>query len=234
VGKNKKRGIIMNYLKRIGYWIVQIIKKIKEPWPLHLIFVFIIIHVVGIKIFTDNVEGWNSLVSVFLQIIGGLLVLKTINDNLGILSDSSLWQEIRKYFMSYPGFPKRKIRAYTLQPISGEFKLTSNDATLIANGNLTNTLEQEVELIKKEINRLDNRIENVRKELISELKIESKKSNELIVNLQKEAGDFKTKLKMSLVGGGEIKEEALGVLCIIYSLLIPSFTMLLHFIKYYS
>jgi len=224
----------MTYLKRIGYWIIQVIKKLKDPWPLHLILVFIIIHVIGIKIFPNNVEAWNSLVSIVLQIIGGALVLKTINDNLGILSDSSIWQEIRKYFISYPRFPKRKIRAFTLKPASGELKVTSNDATLIATGNITNTLEQEVELIKKEIGRLDNHIESIRKELLSELKIESNKSNELIVNLQNQISDFKDKLKMSLIGGGEIKEEALGILCIIYSLLIPYLTMLLHLLRYYS
>ena len=123
--------------------------------------------------------------------------------------------------MSFPEFPKRKIRNIVLRVANGELKVTSNNVTLVATGNLTNTLAEEVKLIKKEINRLDNRIESLRVELIGELKNESEKTSEIVLKQQNEISDFKSKLKMSLVGGGEIKEEALGVLCIIYSLIIP-------------
>ena len=212
----------MDYIKRLWKWFVQVCKKVIEPWPLHLIVVFIFVHISVLMKFPKNADDWNLFVSTSLQIYGGWLILKNINDNLGILLGSSIPQSISKYFKGFPTFPKRKPDDIVIQVNSASLNVTTGDVKIHATGRVTSTLERRVELLEKEINRLDKRINTEREDRIRMSQDVESKTNESINNQQLEISDIKSKLQMTIVGG--IKEEVLGALIILYSLLIPYVT----------
>ena len=129
---------MVDYIKRLYRWFAI-------PWPLHLLFIFILIHWVGLALFAENTDGWNLLSSTFLQLFGGWFVIKTINDNLGILSSSSIMQSVRDYFRSLPSY-KRKSITIQVEGISSSSSVGT--ANLIVNKKLKTTNHQLSNLFK--------------------------------------------------------------------------------------
>lgn len=120
---------MIDYIKRLFRWS-------KQPWPLHLLIIFIVIHLIGLVVFSANTDSWNQHSSAFLQLFGGWFVIKTINDNLGILSGSSIRQAIRDYLKLIPTYKPKPI---TLHVESGSFGVSFGNANLTINKKLNTT-----------------------------------------------------------------------------------------------
>lgn len=206
---------MIDYVKRLYKWFLI-------PWPLHLLLIFVISHVVGLFVFIEHVDGWNLFSSTSLQLFGGWIVIKTINDNLGILSSSSIMQFVREYFKSIPAYKPKSI---TIQVGGVSSSASVGNATVVVSKRLKTTKEK-IEFLFLEIKRLENENRELRAELVS--KIDNLKSSieDSIRNQKRDIENIRSKIIDTLVGGA--KEEALGILCIFYSLLIPYVTLLVR------
>ena len=205
-----------NYIKRLYRWFVF-------PWPLHLLFVFIVIHLTGMVLFSENVDSWNLHSSTFLQLFGGWFVIKTINDNLGILSSSSIFQSVREYFRMLPSYKPKNI---TMHAEGASFGMSFGTGDLTLNKKLKSTKEK-LEFLFSEIKRLEAEIRETREELSKTIDSLQSSVEASIRNQKNDIENIRGKLIDTLVGSA--KEEALGILCIFYSLLIPYITLLMKY-----
>ena len=208
---------MINYIKRLYNWFVA-------PWPLHLLLIFIVIHTVGLVTFSKNVDNWNLFSSTFLQLYGGWFVIKTINDNLGILSSSSITQSLRDYFRSFPTYKLKSITAN----LSGTLMGVGTLSTAVISGKKPKSTKEKIDFLFREIERLERENKILRTEFLG--KIDSLKASlEDSIRIQKkEVETIQSKIVATLVGGA--KEEALGILCIFYSLLIPYVTSIMRYL----
>jgi len=208
---------MVNYVERLYAWFVI-------PWPLHLLLIFIVIHIVGLVGLSENIDGWNLFSSTFLQLFGGWFVIKTINDNLGVLSSTSIKQTLRDYFESVPAFKPKSI---TIQLKGASLSASTGVAKVTVSKKLKTTKEK-IEFLFSEIRRLENENRELRVELVR--KIDSLKSSleDKIRYQEHDIENIQSKIVDTLVGGA--KEEALGILCIFYSLLIPYVTSLIRYL----
>lgn len=206
---------MVDYIKRLYIWS-------KQPWPLHLLLLFMVIHVIGLKVFLNNIDNWNLFSSTFLQLFGGWFVIKTINDNLGVLSSSSITEHVRRYLKSMPTYKPKSI---TIQLQGGSASTSTGFAKLTVSKKLKTTKEK-IEFLFSEIKRLET--ENRESKVELNRRIDNLKStmDESIRSQKKDIENIRGKLVDTLIGGA--KEEALGILCIFYSLLIPYVTLLVN------
>ncbi len=208
---------MINYIKRLYNWFVI-------PWPLHLFPIFFIVHLAGFAVFSENIDGWNLFSSTSLQLFGGWYVIKTINDNLGIFSGSSIMQSVRDYFKSFPAYKPKSITMYAE---GASYGVSFGNAKLTINKKLKTTKEK-VEFLFSEIKRLENENRKLKAELVS--KIDNLKSSleDSVRNQKKDIESIQSKVVETMVGG--TKEGVLGIFCIFYSLLIPYVTQLMRYL----
>lgn len=209
---------MVNYLRRIYKWFLI-------PWPLHLLLVFIVIHLVGLKLFSENSGNWNLFSSTFLQLFGGWFVIKTINDNLGVLSSSSIIKSVRNYLKLFPIYKQKPITAQLNATLESDGALSIKAII----GNKPKSTKEKIDFLFREMERLERDNEQLRADLqrkIDTLKVSLENS---IGNQNKEIEKIQSKIVTTLVGGA--KEEALGILCIFYSLLIPYVTLLVLYLS---
>jgi hypothetical protein len=208
---------MVDYIKRLYVWF-------KRPWPLHLLPIFIGIHLVGLVVLSKNTDSWNLFSSTFLQLYGGWFVIKTISDNLNILSSSSILASVRGYIKSRPSY---KPKSVTAQVKSVSLVLSASSADAIA-GKKLKTTKEKIEFLFSEIKRLEGENRKLRVELVSKNDNLKSSLDDSIRNQKKDIENVQSKIADTLVGGA--KEEALGILCIFYSLLIPYITLLMRYL----
>ena len=75
---------------------------LRRAWPV-LAFVPVgLVHGFAIEAFRPNTVVVNRIVGVILQIVGGLIVLYSVNDNLGLFKSQSLCSTIADWFKAFP------------------------------------------------------------------------------------------------------------------------------------
>ena len=208
---------MINYLKRLFEWF-------SRPWPLHVLLIFIVAHLVGLAVFSENIDGWNLFSSTSLQLFGGWFVIKTINDNLGILSSSSIVQSLRDYLKLFPAYKPKSITAHMSGTLMGVGTLS---AALIS-GKKPKSTKEKIDFLFREIERLERENKGLRTELLGKIDNLKTSLENSIRDQKNEIEKVQSKIVATLVGGA--KEEALGILCIFYSLLIPYVTLLLRYL----
>ncbi|MEO5886622.1 MAG: hypothetical protein ABIQ77_03075 [Anaerolineales bacterium] len=208
---------MVSYIKRLFEWF-------SRPWPLHVLLIFIVAHLVGLAVFSENIDSWNLFSSTFLQLFGGWFVIKTINDNLGVLSSSSIMQSVRDYFRSFPAYKPKSITAH----MSGTLMGVGTLSTALISGKKPKSTKEKIDFLFREIERLERENKELRADF--QVKIDNLKAllETSIKDQKKEVEKIQSKIVATLVGGA--KEEALGILCIFYSLLIPYVTLLVGYL----
>lgn len=66
-----------------------------KPWPIWITIVIGIIHFVIYCLFNDNTMQVNKAISAILQLTGGLVVIYSINQNMGMFNRGDLLQVIK-------------------------------------------------------------------------------------------------------------------------------------------
>ena len=151
----------------------------------------------------------NKLVGMSLQVLGGLLVLYSLNDNLGLFRSQSLTSAIVSWIKDFPRVRKPIV-------ITGSAS-TSSSATSTGFASVTqkpNTLEERVAEIEQELAEIQMQI-SLEVQAIN-VKIEDTKS-ELgmqITETSIKVFDLSKRLEHAAVGG--FKFQTLGVLFAIY------------------
>ena len=190
--------------------------KFISAWPCVLLFFFIYLHVLLIKIYPSSRELVNVWTASLYQIIGAGCVLYQINGSLKILKGNDLLKSIKQYLGSWP---KRTARNITFHCKPGTLACTAGGSADFSIQSAPKTLEEKIERISKRLDKIDEKINKNRHDVITTIKKNQEKTNKRIATINEEIRKLKTNLEGTIVG--DYKTAIFGVFMIIYGIIIP-------------
>ncbi|BDD88190.1 hypothetical protein [Desulfofustis limnaeus] len=145
---------------------MKLIKWLSKAWPFIIVTFFGTLHYNVIKFVpNDNIEFTNNVIASFTQVAGGLIVLSTINSNLGLFRQISLFSIFQNWVKSFPYFRK-------IEMITGSARCEMPCFTMSAEGNTSkpcNTLEEKIEEAQRQIKELRDLLYRKEHELLSRI-----------------------------------------------------------------
>lgn len=192
----------MIHWQRLTPWLMR-------AWPVLALAPVVACHAIALRAVPADPVFVNKLVGMSLQVIGGLLVLYSVNDNLGLFRSQSLKSAIVGWFKDFP-LVREPIFAYSSTCDGADVTSASvNTAT-----HMPNTLEERVAEIERKLAEiqiqvaLEVRAINVKiEDAKSELGMQITETSTKVIDLSK-------RLEHAAVGG--FKFQALGVLFALY------------------
>lgn len=188
--------------RRIPEWLVR-------AWPVLALLPAFVIHWLALQHLGESAAAVNKVVGITLQLIGGLLILYAINDNLGLFRGQSLGSMAIAWFKSVP--IKRKpviLRPMVLDNTSLFFSPT------VTTSNPPKTVEERVARLEQGLNSL--RQEVTEKVALAQRQLLEAKAGfgDRIDSTINQVSDLNKKVEHATVGG--FKLQVLGVLLAIY------------------
>ena len=178
-------------------------------WPVLMPALLAILHYFGFQYISVDWSEINRIIPPVFQIVGGILVLYSIDSNLGVAKDTSLYAIFMNYLKNFPLIK----RHYTLDVHSATHKLTGHPPK-IRLGGPTNTIEEKIAHLQSQIGwlkeDLDDEIGNVKKIIQSA----EERANKSISEIKQKIGVVESKVTELSIGG--LKTQLFGVLLMIY------------------
>lgn len=193
------------------------IKWIFKAWPILIPLIFICFHVFVGFYFCLDLKQTNKLISLILQVIGGLLVLYSIDSNLGLFGHVSLGALAIKWIKSFP--LKGNPTTLDFEPVN-----TSSfvHPIKLRTGGPGKTTEDHLAYLQKQINWLkeDHKEDLLLLKQKNEI-LESYLRQQLLA-LRSTIGVVDQKITEASVGG--IEWQIFGLLLMIYGAVVSYFT----------
>ena len=189
--------------------VISILKWLFRAWPVLVPAIFAIFHIVVNLHLAIDLHATNKVISLSLQIVGGVLVLYSIDSNIGIVNNQSLFTLFRSWLRSFPLIK----RSFVINAEPGSFKITGHPAKIRIGGPGKSTdehiayLQKQIEWLKEDLNDEVNHLKN----LISGVEQQSSKEISLI---RSSVGVVEHKINELSVGG--IGLQVFGVLLMIH------------------
>jgi chromosome segregation ATPase len=189
-------------IRRLAIWFLR-------AWPVLAMALIGCAHVFAITQFPSETVFVNKLTGTFLQIVGGLIVLHSVDANLGLFRNHSLATAVVAWLRECPIF----VRNVT---ISG-----SGAAACAASGSATVTVTRAATTIEERVAEVERRLDELRSEVTAQnsaihTRIEEVKSelSSSISSNQAALNKLSEQVEKATVGG--FKQQAFGVMLVIY------------------
>jgi hypothetical protein len=169
----------------------KLIKKLKEiwrwiyrAWPFWLYLFIMFLYAVFNDFLTSHITDFNMLFGVFLQILGALSVILTINQNRVNLKTDIISREVKSYIRSLPC-------KFMRQTHEGQAPLGSNSSMMVSGTVIKNfnTLREELDYLQRrcEVNQnsilvLRNEVESLERELENDISHEINGVNQRLID----------------------------------------------------
>lgn len=150
----------------------RVIRWLKDGWPLFAFLSVVALHVACLSVFASHGQCVNKVVGAGLQVLGALIVLASINSNLGLFRNHGLWARFSAWLRQFPGL----FRQSTGTSLSAEFGMgLTGSATLSTSGpkpaNDIARLEAMITALDakltKRVDEIHSRISETREELLA-------------------------------------------------------------------
>lgn len=188
----------MIHWRRLMPWLFR-------AWPVLALAPVGAIHAIALRAFPSDPVAIYKLVGMGLQVIGGLLVLYSINDNLGLFRSQSLSSTIIGWLKSFP---------YVRKPISLS---SSASASASLSATISATVDRASNTLEERAAEIERKLVDVQRQLTHEVqainaRIEDTKSElgKQIAETSTRVSDLSKRLEHAAVGG--FKFQALVVL----------------------
>ncbi len=195
--------------KQTTIWFVQ-------AWPFIAITVVALFHYYVISYFQEDTgEHINKLFSALMQIIGGLIVLFTINSNLGLFENKGLVAMAISWLRSCPLIKTDKPNIGTM---SGELPISQ----MSAEGHTTSkyeNIDEQLQELHKQLNEVRDLVYRKERELKSYIHDQTTELKKDISGNQIEIHKVKGLMHRTIVGG--IQWQLFGVFLVIYGAVFP-------------
>ena len=188
---------------------ISLIRWFAGMWPVLVPAAFAVIHYL---LATNPAVAWsneNKVVSLALQIVGGVLVLYSIDSNLGIANNTSLFAIFVGYLKRFPLIK----RSYTLNVDSAQMKVTVHPVKMRVGGP-TNTTEEKIKYLQQQIDWLKEDLRDEVQDLKKMLAQAEERSGGAIAEVRENVGSVDRKITGLSTGG--IKTQIFGVLLMIH------------------
>lgn len=193
----------MDTLLRLTIWFWK-------AWPIIIVTFLICLHLQLLNCYPQDNNFIHKTISLVTQLFGGLLILYSLNSNIGVVNQKTLLALLKAYFRDFPLFKKSVTEG--AQVLESSEPTDKQEATVVRNPKY---IEEKIEYLQNQINELkqdaQGRIEelNARIEQQSkEIGIKTQKIDSTILNLES---------KIKEISIGSLKSQLLGVLLMLYS-----------------
>lgn len=190
--------------------------KFITAWPCILLFFFVYLHILLIKILPSSSELVNVWTASLYQIIGAGCVLYQINGSLKILKGDDLIKSIKQYLGSWP---KRIVQNRIINLKTGIINCSATTSANITIQSNSETIEEKIERLSKRVDEINKKINRDRQEVMCKINKNQEKNDKRLSVVNKEIQKLKTNLEGTIVG--DYKTAIFGVLMIIYGIVIP-------------
>jgi hypothetical protein len=189
--------------------IFPLLKWFWRAWPALILLIFFFTHMLLINYFHFNANATNKTIALIAQIVGGLLILYSIDSNIGIIKGENLL----KIFIGYlKEFPLLK-RTVVLEVQGAVHAVTSGEARLTV-VRKPKSVKEKIEYLQAQIIEVKERFEELSKKLNEKVDRQSKEMRAQIQETKSLLRRIETKMEEVSIGG--IKVQLFGVLLIVY------------------
>jgi hypothetical protein len=189
-------------LSLLIFWLLR-------AWPVLALVPIALAHAVAHEFFPAETVMVNKVTGTVLQVVGGLIVLYSVNANLGLFREQHFGSIIIGWFKSFPLFRK----AVTINA-TGSGGIVVGGSARISVRRATNTIEEKIaelerqldefrQHVNEDIQAVNARVAQVHTELSTAVSTNTATLNQL-----------SSRLELATVGG--FKQQAFGVLLAIY------------------
>ena len=203
----------MHLLRESVVWLAR-------AWPVLVIALLWGVYLLALCMFPAHRVFINKITSLGMQVVGGLIVLQAMNDNLGLFLSKSLGTIVFAWFRDCPLLKlfKRK-NGFALSAAATNSSTVSASLSFVER--TANTLEERVSLIESHIRELREKITVTDYELNQKIDVVKSELTQSISSNQSALGHLADKIKSATVGG--FKQQAFGVLLAISGTVISFF-----------
>lgn len=192
----------MRSLAALLIWILR-------AWPVLVLVPIASAHACAHHLFPADAVIVNKITGTVLQVVGGLIVLYSVNSNLGLFRGQHIGSVIIGWFKSFPFFRKP-----VMVSGSASASIALSGSARISVGRATTTIEEKIaelerqltefrQNVKEDIQAVNVRIGQVHTELSDALATNTATLNQL-----------SSRLELATIGG--FKQQAFGVLLAVY------------------
>ncbi|UTW04509.1 hypothetical protein KDX31_05750 [Amphritea atlantica] len=196
---------------------VRFIKWFWRGWPFWIVMGLAYFHYFMVSQGYIQPEDVNPRVALVSQIMGGLLVLASIDSNIGLFHNKNLWQLFIVWLKDFPMFSKNKVIQASMTIME-----TKGGAAFISAYGTPETLEEKVELLFKQVDSLRHDLTILGQETKAQINKSHDELREVIQQTQDSIEDVKGKMTALVTDG--IKVQYFGVNMLIYGSITSYFT----------
>lgn len=189
----------------MGRFLLLIIKWLLRAWFFIIPILLIVIHYNILSYYATDKDEINKLIALCLQLTGGLLVLYSIDSNIGLFKGDSLIGLFGKWLKSIPLFKKNIV----IKVGKAELKLSGGigKARFLKGGK---TIEEKIEALQEQINWLKEDLQEESRNINKKLSESESRLNTQIQETNSKLRLFEGKIEQFSVGG--IGSQVCGVL----------------------
>jgi hypothetical protein len=195
--------------KKIMRIALRLFKWSWRAWPALILIALIYIHLLLIYYFCLNVSTTNKTISLISQLVGGLLILYSIDSNIGIIKEKNLFAVFINYLKEFPLIKRSPVVINgrgAAMAVGGKAKFTV--------GRNPQTINEKLEYLQEQINEVKRNLEQESRELNEKIERKSKEMNAQIQKTKTALHNIESKIEEVSIGG--IKAQLFGVLLMIY------------------
>ena len=180
-----------------------------RAWPFWALIPAIALHWVALTVFPASPQAVNKVAGMVLQVSGGLLILYSVNDNLGLFRRQSLLTTAIAWFKAFP----LKGKSIIIQ-VSGVSAAASVGSASVSTRRAPTTLEERVTYLESTL--VEHRQEVAEGFVNAQRNLEGAKSeiHACIDSTTRQIAELSQKVEHAAVGG--FKLQGFGVMLAIY------------------
>ena len=188
--------------RRLPAWLLR-------AWPVLALVPFFAVHAIALQAFQGQATWVHKIIGLSLQLLGGLLILWSVNDNLGLFRKTSLAGTFMAWVRDFPTTNRHVVLAAT-----GMASASGSAAALSVGRKTPTTLEErvaELELLLPELRtELNTKITN----LATRVEVSKTELSVLIQATDGKIASLSERVEKATIGG--FKLQSFGVLLAIY------------------
>jgi len=201
----------MQKLKDTLHWLYR-------AWPSWLLLILVITHIAACNVFPGKHSTINKIVAASTQIVGGLLVLHSINSNFTIYKGETWIRHSLRWFTQCPLFHRHQ----TIYVSSAAHLKISGHAAGLVITRAEKSLKKRVEILENEITSLRDELKKSEKRIMESVRSEQAQLSTQISEVNQLISELSTKVQASTIEGS--KEQIFGIVLVIYGALFSIFT----------
>lgn len=169
-------------------------------------------HLLLIHYFIQNASSINKTISLFTQFGGGLLILYSIDANIGVITQKSLLTCLTAYFKEFPLI--KRSSSLEIQSCTHNVAVSSSQLSVSRN---PESIEEKIEYLQEQIKELKRDLEQESRKLNEKIDHQSKEKNIQIEETKSALTNLESKINEVTTGG--VKVQFFGVLLMVYGAL---------------